>query len=305
MSSPLANGEHYRAKDLVSIKIEHLRHKHHGLTSPTHSGKTSARKEDRPRATCGINVQGVYVSHVIPGGPAHGRIKRGDLIRAIDGHLATAANIKELLIGLDIPGSNVEIEIQGLRSPVILERGDSQRVGEIWNLLRALSECREEARTCKQDTIADQLNALEPCLVKLLERVSAESFSQKAHIVDLEKELMADEIRESKLVAACDDANDEMRRMRIELDVALQNQKKLETVQVAMRIEADNLEALLATSRKESAANMAAACKAQEDERKRYQERIFALQLELQQVMDCAQSAQEKMGIPAAMSTFF
>ncbi len=55
---------------------------------------------------------GVQVQNCLIGGPAFGRLQKGDLIVKIDGNDVNEHNILPYLLGSDIPGSHVIITVQ-------------------------------------------------------------------------------------------------------------------------------------------------------------------------------------------------
>lgn len=58
-------------------------------------------------------IHGTTIENTVMGGPAYNskQIDRGDVILKIDGKTATSDNVKDLLVGKDVPGSNVTIMI--------------------------------------------------------------------------------------------------------------------------------------------------------------------------------------------------
>ncbi len=61
----------------------------------------------------GVMLRGTMVDNCVLGSPAYnsGRISHGDMILKIDGTAVTSANIQELLLGNDKPGSSVRISL--------------------------------------------------------------------------------------------------------------------------------------------------------------------------------------------------
>ena len=59
------------------------------------------------RSTVGLVVTGTIIDHLITGSPAHlsDRLAPGDVIKEIDTVYVTPANLVELLIGPDVPGT--------------------------------------------------------------------------------------------------------------------------------------------------------------------------------------------------------
>ena len=55
---------------------------------------------------------GTQVKNCLIGGPAFGRLQKGDLIVQIDGYDVNEENILSYLLGSDIPGSQVIITVQ-------------------------------------------------------------------------------------------------------------------------------------------------------------------------------------------------
>ena len=151
----------------TSEEVRDLRQRHTPTRSPPSSPSSPSK---RAKASCGINLHGVHVSYVIPGGPAQNRIKKGDIITTIDGQAATASNVVSLLRGHDEAGSNVEIQVQGLQMPVVLQRADAQQVERLVGVFHALSECQEEARKIKQERLLGKLiTSVETASVRLVE----------------------------------------------------------------------------------------------------------------------------------------
>jgi S1-C subfamily serine protease len=58
-------------------------------------------------------LNGTMIENTVVGGPAHNskQFEHGDVILEVDGQEAKNANIFELLIGSDIPGSAVEVKL--------------------------------------------------------------------------------------------------------------------------------------------------------------------------------------------------
>ena len=61
----------------------------------------------------GVMLRGTMVDNCVLGSPAYnsGRISHGDMILKIDGSTVTSANIQELLLGNDKPGTLVRISL--------------------------------------------------------------------------------------------------------------------------------------------------------------------------------------------------
>ncbi len=61
----------------------------------------------------GIIIHGTTIETTVMGGPAYNskQIDPGDVILRVDGENATADNIKDLLVGEDLPGSSVTIAL--------------------------------------------------------------------------------------------------------------------------------------------------------------------------------------------------
>ncbi len=61
----------------------------------------------------GIIIHGTTIETTVMGGPAYNskQIDPGDVILRVDGENATADNIKDLLVGEDLPGSSVTIAV--------------------------------------------------------------------------------------------------------------------------------------------------------------------------------------------------
>jgi hypothetical protein len=68
---------------------------------------------DRIAGQVGIMIHGTTIENTVMGGPAYNshQIERGDVILKIDGKTATSDNVKDLLVGKDVPGSNINISI--------------------------------------------------------------------------------------------------------------------------------------------------------------------------------------------------
>lgn len=165
-----------------------------------------------PKSSCGINVHGVHVAYVIPGGPGYNRVKKGDVNSKIDAQVVTSANILALLRGNDEPGSQVEIEVQGLRSAVVKKRADSLQLHLLFNIFGVLSDCKEEARAIKQDKILDNLTkVLEPHCIKLAEWLSFVETARKAKIAELLGQLRAAHSLASQQQQLCDDTEEKLR----------------------------------------------------------------------------------------------
>jgi hypothetical protein len=65
------------------------------------------------RSQVGIIIHGTTIEATVMGGPAYNskQIDPGDVILRVDGENATADNIKELLVGEDLPGSSVTVAL--------------------------------------------------------------------------------------------------------------------------------------------------------------------------------------------------
>ena len=71
----------------------------------------------------GIIMNGTTIDLTVVGGPAYNskQLEPGDIILNVDGKKATEENIKELLIGKDIPGSEVDILLEKKNSKAQME----------------------------------------------------------------------------------------------------------------------------------------------------------------------------------------
>jgi hypothetical protein len=58
-------------------------------------------------------LNGTMIENTVVGGPAHDskQFEHGDVVLEVDGQEAKNANIFQLLIGSDIPGSDVEVKL--------------------------------------------------------------------------------------------------------------------------------------------------------------------------------------------------
>jgi len=85
-------------------------------------------------STIGVICSGVVVENTLLGGPAwdSGLIITGDKILAVDGAPATGQNVTTLLVGEDVPGSIVQIDIQrgGVHETVKLTRMNASKIAD-------------------------------------------------------------------------------------------------------------------------------------------------------------------------------
>lgn len=66
----------------------------------------------------GIILNGLMVVDTITGGPAYDKLFRGNEIVEVDGKAATEKNVRDLLIGCDVPGTIVTLTVSRLGAQV-------------------------------------------------------------------------------------------------------------------------------------------------------------------------------------------
>ncbi|KAJ1485142.1 hypothetical protein T484DRAFT_1946187 [Baffinella frigidus] len=117
-------------------------------------------------------LDGVTIDSTVVGGPAHnsGQLTHGDTVVSIDGQGVTAANIRDLLVGSDVPGSEVVLEVEkrttsdrwgGGKIFVSLRRMDAGVLGD----KRAMFEIFTELKTyTKRDGFAKSEGCVDDCI---------------------------------------------------------------------------------------------------------------------------------------------
>ena len=92
-------------------------------------------------------LNGCTVDNVVIGGPAYGKMTRGDTIKSVDGQKATSSNIAELLFGSDLPGSEVKVEVQGSKGikKVVLRRMKVQAITDKVHMFHLFTEVKKAA----------------------------------------------------------------------------------------------------------------------------------------------------------------
>ena len=103
-------------------------------------------------------LNGCTVDNVVIGGPAYGKMTRGDTIKSVDGQKATSSNIAALLFGSDLPGSEVKVEVQGSKGikKVVLRRMKVQAITDKVHMFHLFTEVKKAASVHK-DTNMDKL----------------------------------------------------------------------------------------------------------------------------------------------------
>ena len=126
--------------------------------SHCHDGSLTHRTLCTHRSTCGVMLNGCTVDNVVIGGPAYGKMTRGDTIKSVDGQKATSSNIAALLFGSDLPGSEVKVEVQGSKGikKVVLRRMKVQAITDKVHMFHLFTEVKKAASVHK-DTNMDKL----------------------------------------------------------------------------------------------------------------------------------------------------
>ena len=161
-------------------------------------------KNSKKKSTVGVvlddSVVGL-VNMVIPGGPAHKKIRKGDIISDINGVIVTKENLIPLLAGDDEVNSVVRIGIKGSFAQVVVHRGDIHEVERIAAMFVSLATLQDALKAHEQ--LLRLANAVEPCMEQVVEWLHMASESKERHITDLETALAAEIRRAESLEVEC------------------------------------------------------------------------------------------------------
>ena len=108
----------------------------------------STSEKFKQKSTCGVMLNGTTVDNVVIGGPAYGKMGKGDVIKAVDGQKAKADNIATLLYGTDKPGSEVKIDFQtakGQSKQIVLRRMKVEAIADKHHMFHLFTEVKKAA----------------------------------------------------------------------------------------------------------------------------------------------------------------
>ena len=121
----------------------------------------------KQKSTIGVMLSGTTVDNIVigqsvlrsqsrqpiltvscAGGPAYGKMNKGDVIKQVDGQKAKTDNIASLLYGSDVPGSEVRIEYltaKGQAKKVVLRRMKVEAIADKHQMFHLFTEVKKAA----------------------------------------------------------------------------------------------------------------------------------------------------------------
>jgi hypothetical protein len=102
----------------------------------------------KQKSTIGVMLSGTAVDNIVIGGPAYGKLDKGDLIKKVDGQSAKSENIASLLFGSDVPGSEVKIEFltcKGKLKNIVLRRMKVESIADRHQMFHLFTEVKKSA----------------------------------------------------------------------------------------------------------------------------------------------------------------
>ena len=138
----------------------------HLLESDIYRSKPTEQVDLFQQASIGITLDGIHVESCLVGSPAHASrsINKGDVIAKINGTPVTADTVRAGLIGEDIPGSMVCLDIKkqsGDTEQVLIQRTSTLALAEKRKMSDLITKLRQNALLAHNNATLRLLNDLE------------------------------------------------------------------------------------------------------------------------------------------------
>lgn len=180
-----------KAKSLVEDAIVELSTLETSFNQPQiHRHQYTADGENRPKTTLGVGLKGVSIDYIIPGGPAHlsEQLEKGDQILTIDRLPVGPDSITRQIVGSDMPGTPVRLEVMKQSSRQTVEvnliRASIPNMQSAIKVFERILELRLNAESIKgqEEALFPKRRTTAKILEQLEEAINTDMLDKSRHL---------------------------------------------------------------------------------------------------------------------------